>query len=170
MSVLSKLQARIDNLVGRGREICPEFLFTADGVLHSCKRCGYSCDVHLVRDALVALRKPPAETEGLSLVIARLRESARTNWRAKRFEITQEDAAALLNAFSTSETRETPTETKTAHYPCGCSRQFCPTHAPSYLPFDPPCIHRTGCTKPKRCGEAGYCTSLDPVAGERDHP
>ena len=46
-----RLDARIGSLVNRGADICPEYDLPPDLSLHGCKRCGYTADVHLLRDA-----------------------------------------------------------------------------------------------------------------------
>jgi hypothetical protein len=60
-SLIGVLEARIHGLVNRGAMICAEAMPHpgADGYTHSCRRCGYSPDVHLLRDALAALRATP---------------------------------------------------------------------------------------------------------------
>lgn len=58
--LMEKLDARIGGLVNRGGLICAEFVPDPgpDGYTHSCHRCGYLPDVHLLRDCRAALRAP----------------------------------------------------------------------------------------------------------------
>jgi hypothetical protein len=56
-----KLDHRIQALVNRGAEICPDYDLPPDLSLHGCKRCGYTADVHLLRDSRRLLRALLAE-------------------------------------------------------------------------------------------------------------
>lgn len=49
---LQRIKARIDGLVDRGAHICREFVFTTEGSPVTCATCGYSAEIHLLRDAL----------------------------------------------------------------------------------------------------------------------
>lgn len=50
----TRLRARIHNLVDRGRLICPQWVDPdiQSAATQSCGQCGYTADVHLLRDAL----------------------------------------------------------------------------------------------------------------------
>lgn len=57
--LIARLMARIHGLVDKGSHICEDYVPDAD-MPRSCKRCGYEADLHLLRDALVALSSAPA--------------------------------------------------------------------------------------------------------------
>ena len=51
-ALLATIRTRIHNLVNRGAEICPEYVLPLSTSLSACERCGYTSDVHLLRDVL----------------------------------------------------------------------------------------------------------------------
>lgn len=56
-----RLRARIELLVNRGADICQEFQSMPaggweNGPASSCHRCGYTADVHLLRDLHIAVK------------------------------------------------------------------------------------------------------------------
>jgi hypothetical protein len=60
---LDRVRVRIQSLVSRGAEICPEYVHDVGG-MPSCDRCGYLPDVHLLRDVLEEATRPQSPPTG----------------------------------------------------------------------------------------------------------
>lgn len=69
-------KTRIYSLVKHGAEICPQFTY-GDAIPVSCQRCGYTADVHLIRDLLAARAHDQQRIADLSVQNERLTLQAR---------------------------------------------------------------------------------------------
>jgi hypothetical protein len=66
--VIAEARGRIHGLVNRGAEVCKQFVPQSERPV-SCKRCGYTSEIHLIRDLLAVVESreepptPPVERE-----------------------------------------------------------------------------------------------------------